>query len=157
MTITQHAIRLAATALLLSAASTLQAQSVVAGKWIAEFELGMRNVDGEITSMGTGKARMELQLKGDSVFGTWVTLEPAPPAGTASRALRGVFANGVLRLESDPVERRVMMNDTEQRIRMLTRYEVKIEGDAMTGTSQNVAPGGEVDAPHRPFKATREK
>ena len=153
----RHPIRLAAFAALFASAGSVQAQSPVAGKWIAEFELGMRNVNGEVTSSGTGKARVSLQLKGDSVFGTWEAIEPAAPAGAVARPLKGVYAGGVLTLETEPSERRIMMNDTEQRIRMITRYEVKIDGDAMTGTAQQVAPGGEITPPARPFKAVREK
>ena len=147
----------AVTAAMLALASTVHAQAPVAGNWIAEFELGMRNENGVITSMGTGKARVALTLKGDSVFGTWQNLEPAETANAPARALKGVLANGVLKLESDVEERRVRRNDEETSLKMITRYEVKLEGDVMTGTSQNVALGGEFSPPARPFKATREK
>ena len=155
-----HTIRLAITALLLTTAGSLEAQAPVAGKWIADFELGMRNENGVVTATGIGKARVLLQLKGDSVFGTWETIEPAPPAGMAARPLKGVFANGTLTLQTEPSERRINLNGEERRINMFTRYEVKVEGDAMTGTAQQVALGGEMAEmapPPRPFKAVREK
>ncbi len=151
-----HTFALAA-ALSLTAAS-LSAQPAVAGKWAADFELGMRNIDGVVSSMGTGKARLTLEPKGDSVFGTWLVLEPAPTNGPASRALKGVFANGVLTLETDPIERRLRVNDEEKIVHMRTRYELKLEGDALVGITRYIALAGEMDGPPaRPFKATREK
>ena len=152
-----HTIRLAVTALLLTTAASLDAQAPVAGKWIADFELGMRNENGTVTSTGTGKARVSLQLKGDSVFGTWETIEPASPAGAVTRPLKGVFANGTLKLETEPSERRIMLNGEEKRITMFTRYEVKVDGDAMTGTAQQIGLSGDMAPPPRPFKAVREK
>jgi hypothetical protein len=152
-----------ATALALALATpSLQpvgAQSVaaVAGKWTAEFELGMRNENGVVSSTGSGKARITLDVQGDSVIGTWVTLEPANMAAAPARPLRGVFANGVLRLQTEPTERRIMLNDNAMNLKMITRYELKLDGDTLTGTTQQVALGGEVDPPARPFKALREK
>ncbi len=152
-----RAFRCVATTALLLAGTTLGAQSPVSGKWAADFELGMRNVDGVVTSTGTGHARLTLEAKGDSVFGTWLILDPAPPAGApSSRALKGVFANGVLKLETEPSERRIVMNDEEKRLKMITRYELKLEGDALVGTQRQVALGGEIEPPARPFKANRE-
>lgn len=153
-----HSVRVAAAVALFAAATSLQAQSPVAGKWAADFELGMRNVNGEMTSMGTGHARITLELKGDSVVGTWQVLDPAPANGApATRPLKGVFANGMLKLETEPAVRRVVLNDEEKQIRMVTRYELKLDGDVLAGTAQQVALGGEIEPPSRPFKATREK
>lgn len=139
---------------------SLGAQSPVAGTWIAEFELGMRNEGGVVTSMGTGKARVALQARGDSVFGTWLVVEPAGPAANAQpRALKGVFTNGVLKLESDPSERRLRMDDEERIVKMVTRYEAKLEGNALVGTSLNVpmTDTGMEPPPARPFKAIRQQ
>jgi len=149
--------RLALVAAMLSTSTALHAQNTAAGKWIAEFEVGMRNVNGEVSSTGTGRARMTLELRGDSVFGTWEVLDPAPPAGAATRPLKGTIANGVLKLETEVAERRIMMNETEQRIKMVTRYELTIQGDSISGTVRQVALGGEIEPPSRPFKAVREK
>lgn len=150
-----HTLALAA---LLLAAAPLSAQPAVAGKWAADFELGMRNIDGVVTSTGTGRARLTLEPKGDSVFGTWLVLEPAPTNGPASRALKGTFANGVLTLETEPIDRRLRINDEEKIVQMRTRYELKLEGDALVGTTRYVSSSADMDGPPpRPFKATREK
>ena len=145
-------------AVLFAPVPSLGAQNPAAGTWIAEFELGMRNEGGVITSMGTGKARVALEARGDSVFGTWLVVEPAPRgANAAPRALRGVFANGVLKLESEPSERRLRVNDEDRVVRMLTRYEAKLEGHSLTGTSQNgPVDGGLETPPARPFKALKQ-
>lgn len=58
------------------AAAPLFAQSAVAGKWAAEYALGMRNIEGVVLSMGTDRARITLEVKGDSVFGTWLLFDP---------------------------------------------------------------------------------
>lgn len=145
------------TACLTASPAALSAQAPVAGKWIADFDLGMRNVDGVITSTGTGKARVTLTPKGDSVFGTWQIIEPAERASTPARALKGVYANGTLKLETDPTENRVRLNDEERTLRMITRYEIKVDGDNMSGTSQPVDLTGSIEPPSRPFKAVREK
>lgn len=141
---------------LLLAAAPLSAQSAVAGKWATEFELGLRNIDGVVSSMGTGRARITLEVKGDSVFGTWLVLDPAPTNGPASRALKGVFANGTLTLETDLIDRRLIVNDEEKIVQMRTRYELKLEGESLVGTIRNVSSSGGMEPPPRPFKATRE-
>ena len=153
------AIAAALAAAVLAPLPSLGAQSPVAGTWVAEFELGMRNENGVVTTMGTGKARVALAVRGDSVFGTWLVVEPAGPAANAQpRALRGVFANGVLKLESEPSERRLRVNDEERVVKMLTRYEAKLEGNVLNGTSQNVATtdSGMEPPPARPFKAVKQ-
>lgn len=154
----RHTALISIAACLTSAPVALLAQApAVAGKWIADFELGMRNDNGVITSMGTGKARVTLTAKGDSVFGSWQIIEPAERASMPARALKGVYANGSLTLETEPTESRVRLNDEERTLKMITRYAIKVEGDSMSGTSQPVDLSGSIEPPTRPFKAVREK
>jgi hypothetical protein len=157
ISLARHVLVATVSAALLSFPAALHSQATAEGKWIADFDLGMRNVDGVVSSTGTGKARVTLTLKGDSAFATWQTIEPAPPASTPPRALKGTYTNGVLKLETEASERRVRINDEDRVMRMLTRYEIRIEGDVMTGTVQPIDLGGQIEPPTRPFKAVREK
>lgn len=143
--------------------ASLSVQPSVAGRWVAEFELGVRNDNGVITSTGNGKARIALTTKGDSVFGTWTFLEPAESAAQPARALKGTYTKGTLLLDTEPRSQRIRINEQESMLRTITRYELElVAGDTLAGTQRIVAIGDQsLDAslvpPPRPFRATRDR
>lgn len=147
---------LCAAALALAAAPPASAQGTVAGTWIAEFPIGLRVINGVESSDATGRARITLRLKGDSVLGTWQDITGGNrPART--RSLRGVLANGRARVETDPPDTRVLFDGTtEQRVQMRTVYDVAAHGDTLEGTEESIAADHSSVGRSRPFHAKRE-
>jgi hypothetical protein len=131
------------------------AQGSVAGTWLTEFPLRLRNINGVVSSDGTGHARISLTIKGDSVIGTWQVTDGdvAPPA----RMLRGTLSNGKARVESEPSEATLRGPDGEQKVLMKTVYEFTAKGDALDGTQTVEAVDGSHTGPARPFSAKRDK
>jgi len=68
-----------------------------------------------------------------------------------------VFAHGTLTLETDPIDRRLMVNGEAKIVQMRTRYELKLEGESLVGTTRYVSSSGGTEPPARPFKAVRDK
>jgi hypothetical protein len=109
-------------------ASTPEASAqTAAGKWKAEFPTRISNVNGQVTADETGTALMTIELKGDSVFGTWLA-ESGRDAGTP-RTLRGTFLNGKLTVASDPVERTVTRNNGGADQQVTLKISMVLEGD----------------------------
>lgn len=152
-----RALALAALALALPNGASAQRPSPVAGTWIAEFVRGVRIANGQEEAVEKGKARVTLEQHGDSVTGTWVTIDPLPAGGPKPRALRGTIANGTVRLVSDPFEATMNQNGAESKVKITTTYEFTVAGDAVTGTMRSTSADGAVTMDPRPFNAAREK
>lgn len=147
---------LLAVALSIGFASPVAAQSL-SGKWITEFDRGMRNNDGQVSSTGEkAKARLTLAQKGDSVVGTWELVSPLPPNGAPpARQLRGTIAGDKVTLVSDGLVT-VNRNGERSTLKMTTTYVFAARADALEGTMQ-MKLEEEGDQPARPFAAWREK
>ena len=132
------------------------AQASVAGKWVTEFDIGIRNENGVETSMGKRQATITLTLKGDSVSGTWqaAAVEGSTPAPVS---LKGTIAGGKVKLQSDPVEHTVRMNDDEQQVKIVSYYTFELHGDLLSGTTRNSSVDGSFNGPDREFSAKRSK
>ena len=152
----KHASRLALAALLTILARPVLAQSTIAGTWIADFEHHLRNENGEVSSE-KGKARILFEVRGDSVFGTWTVLSPAPAPGLTPRHLRGTFGGGRVRVVADPIDALVNVNGSVTAVSMITTYEFTVNGDSLTGTAEIKAVDGSLPGMSRPFSAAREK
>jgi hypothetical protein len=149
-------IVLCAATLALAVARPAAAQTNIAGNWITEFPLRLRVINGVESSEGTGRARLTLRLKGDSVLGTWLDITPGGAQPARTRALRGTVANGQVRVETDPPDERVLFDGTtEQRVQMRTVFEFTLHGDALEGTEESIAADHSSVAHSRPFRAKR--
>lgn len=147
---------LAAT-LVLAVARTATAQDNVAGRWITDFPLRLRVINGVESSEGTGHARLTLRLKGDSVLGTWQDITAGAAQPPRSKTLRGTVVNGRVRVETDPPDERVLRDaEGERQVMMRTLYDVAARGDSLVGTEQSIAADHSSVAYSRPFSATRE-
>ncbi len=133
------------------------AQSTPAGTWNTEFDIGIRNQNGVETSMGKRAATMTLTLKGDSVYGSWQVAPDSSGPAPAPIKLSGIRAGTKVTLRAEPVERTVRMNDDEQRVKMVTSYNLEFRGDALDGTSKVSALDGSFESNDRPFSAKRAK
>ena len=133
-------------------------QATISGSWRTEFDVGIRVVNGVESSESKGHARISLQLKADSVLGTWQTLDPAGAAMGEPRPMRGIATPGGARIET-VIPRDVVLRtpDGEQRIPSRIFYVLTLRGDSLVGTEQWVALDHSTRGPTRPFTATRER
>jgi hypothetical protein len=101
--------------------------------------------------------RIVFEVRGDSVFGTWTVLTPAPGPRAKPLRLRGAFGNGRVRVSGEPVDAVINENGNESHVSMVTTYDFSVSGDTLTGTAEIKAVGGAMPAMSRPFSAAREK
>ena len=137
----------------LAVAEPVQGQDGVAGTWVTEFP--RRVVNGEGSDFA--KARLTLEVKGDSVFGTYQVFEPAADPAPPARRLKGTNVNGTLTLEGEPMEARVRMGGGDDSpVMMRQTYVLKVANGELTGTIEAASTDGTINARPRPFTAKRE-
>lgn len=142
---------LAAVALVVAA--PLSAQSIN-GTWFTEFERAIRNENGEVSAGEKTKAKITLEQKGDSLFGTWELLPAAGAPTPPARPLRGVVKDGKGRLLSE-FEAVRNINGEESRVKLSVIYDFTVAAGKLEGTTTTKTP--DMDMPPRPFSAWREK
>ena len=140
-------------AIALVASAPLSAQSLN-GTWFTEFERQIRNQDGQVTAGEKTKAKITLQQKGDSVFGTFEIVPPAGQPTPPARPLRGSVKGDKGTIISE-FEARRNINGEEETVKLVTTYDFTISADKLEGTSKTKSP--DLDIPPRPFSAWREK
>ena len=133
-------------------------QATISGTWRTEFAVGIRVVNGVESSETKGHARITLELKADSVLGTWQNLDTSGAAQGEARPLLGIATPGGARIET-VVPREVVLRtpDGEQRIPSRIFYVLTLRGDSLVGTERWVALDNSAQGPTRPFTATRER
>lgn len=142
---------LAAVALL--AAAPLTAQDIN-GTWFTEFERSVRNENGAVSGGEKSRAKITLQQKGDSLFGTFELVPPAGQPTPPARPLRGSMKGGKGTLVSE-FEGRRNINGEESVVKITVVYDFSIATDKLEGTSTTKS--SDMDMPPRPFSAWREK
>jgi hypothetical protein len=145
-----------ASAVLLVLPIGANAQSAVSGSWNVEFPRRVENDGSGERVTEYGHALLVLEIKGDSVIGTWKSLDPGPNAAV-SRRLAGTSSGGKLRLVSEPFEAVMRSPDGESRVKLVGTYDLEIQGDALTGTQQMSPQDGGQQGPSLPVKGTRSK
>ena len=133
----------------------LSAQVTIAGTWFTEFDAQVRIVNGSASTV-KGHARIELQVSGDSIHGTWQNLNATGAADGPARALAGTLTTSGARfqaLKPSEVVRRTM--DTETHTQVVMNYDVGVHGDSLIGTEQWVAVDHSSQGETRRFTATR--
>ncbi|HEY3933804.1 MAG TPA: hypothetical protein VGL65_04235 [Gemmatimonadales bacterium] len=141
----------------LAGAGPAAAQVSIAGRWTTDYPTAIRNENGEETVVTTRRAVFDLALKGDSVTGTWtLAADSGGPAATPLAVHGARHGTGYL-LQTDPVDRHISVNGDESTLRMATRYQVEVHGDALAGSSTLFAVDGSMEMPDRAFAATRVK
>jgi len=133
----------------------LSAQGPVAGTWFTEFDAQVRIVNGSASTV-KGRARIELQVSGDSIHGTWQNLNATGAADGPARPLGGTLTASGAHFEAltpSEVVRRVM--DDETHTQVIMSYDVAVHGDSLVGTVQWVALDHSSKGETRQFTATR--
>lgn len=138
-----------------SFAIPLSAQAAVAGIWFTEFDAQVQIVNGSASTV-KGHARIELQVSGDSIHGTWRNLNATGAADGPARPLGGTLTSSGAHFEAlapSVVVRRMMDNETHTQVVMT--YDVAVHGDSLVGTEQWVAVDHSSQGETRRFTATR--
>lgn len=133
----------------------LSAQAAAAGTWVTEFDAQVRIVNGA-ESVVKGHARIELQVNGDSIHGTWQNLNATGAADGPARPLGGTLTTSGAHFEAlkpSEVVERTMGNETHTQVVM--SYDVAVHGDSLVGTVQWVAVDHSSKGETRQFTATR--
>ena len=117
---------------LLATAMSVQAQTRnVAGKYKVEFDSQIRMGPGGVQAGGRSPAMLVLEVRGDSVFGTWQVVNDAnPPA----RKLAGRMRGDTVVIVSEPSERTINVNGESVTMKMADEFKLTIKADAIVGT-----------------------
>ena len=117
---------------LLATAMSVQAQTrSIAGKYKVEFDSQIRMGPEGMQVGGRSPALLVLEIKGDSVFGTWQVINDAnPPA----RKLAGKMRGDTVVIVSEPSERTVNRNGESVTMKMADEFKLTIKADAIVGT-----------------------
>ena len=127
---TMHARALALAALAtLGATLNAEAQSGFAGKWA--FDIPVRVENGEVTE--TAPAVLTIELKGDSVHGTWTVRRPNGEMGDPVPA-RGKVTAGTAKFLVGPIIGRINENGEVREIKMTSEWTATLEKGELMAT-----------------------
>ena len=133
----------------------LSAQAAAAGTWVTEFDAEVRIVNGA-ESVVKGHARIELQVNGDSIHGTWQNLNATGAPDGPPRLLAGTLTSAGAHIEAlKPSEIVTRVMESETHTQAMMNYTVAVHGDSLVGTEQWVAVDHSSQGPARRFTATR--
>jgi hypothetical protein len=147
--------------LLVSAAlflpATLHAQDI-AGKWTAEYPRSVRNVNGVASGDDKGTAILVIEVKGDSIFGTWHAQNPPNPS--TPRAFRGTYSNGKVVFTGEPVTATIRRagggGEGDSSLQMVTYYEGILKDGVIEGTFRGESTDQTVTTPSMKWTAKRQ-
>ena len=140
-----------AVVLSLSVSTEPMAQQV-AGTWAVTYDSDIRQDGEKITVNKRAKAKLTLEQKGDSVFGTF---RPDDGPDTTPRPLTGTLKGKTLTLTSGIVRRSVHINGTPTMVSMRIDWIGVVETTAIRGTM--LIQMGDRPAPPRRWEAVAEK
>jgi hypothetical protein len=103
-----------------------------------------------------GHARIDVQVTGDSIHGTWQNLDTAGAAQGPVKTLAGTITADSAHFESvkpSEIVRREM--DSETHTQVIMHYDVAVDGDSLVGTERWVALDHSSQGQPRRFTATR--
>jgi len=118
------------------------AAQTVAGKWTVKYPSRVQNSNGEVTA-DTAVALLTIEVKGDSIFGTWQSQNA--PVPVLPRPISGTYKDGTLQFTGGIVEARIRRDGSdEQSLQMRTFYEAKLTGDQIVGTMYSESVDGTI-------------
>jgi hypothetical protein len=129
----------------------------ISGKWTAEYPRMVRNVNGVASGEENVTAVLTIEVKGDSIFGTWHAQNTPNPS--TPRAFRGTYSNGKIAFTGEPVPvtiRRAGGGDgSESPLQMITYYEGTLKDGVIEGTFRGESTDGAVSTPSMKWSAKR--
>jgi hypothetical protein len=141
---------------ILLAPEAASAQQQVAGTYTWEVPTRIRNDGGAVSSSANAVVKLVLDVRGDSVFGTYTM---TPPAGSdapppQAREVRGTVSGNKVQF-SMAMQGRVNMNGEERAINSTTSYVITIDGDVINGTIDVHSTDLPMTVPTRTFTGRR--
>ena len=122
----------------------------VSGSWTIDYPVRISNENGMQRVDSTALVTLTLAQEGESVHATW-QLEGAPTA----RTLHGTVRDGVVTF-SDTTSAMIRRDDAPPMdIRMVSFFELRVDGDRLVGTQSARSVDGSVSASPRSIIATR--
>ncbi len=122
----------------------------VSGAWTIEYPVRISNENGVERVDSTATVLLTLAQAGESVEATWQMQGAA-----RTRTLRGSMRDGVLSL-SDTVDATVTRDGgIPTDIRMVSQFELRLDGDRLVGTQSATSDDGSVRASPRSITAAR--
>lgn len=123
----------------------------LAGKWSIEYERGRQVMNDEVTVI-TGKATLEITQRGDSLIATLTPVDAGPVqrlAGTGSGSSATFKSTNTVHIDDD--------DGNVQTVAVTITWELKADGDNLSGTLTREAPGRRLPGGAAPVKGTRAK
>lgn len=117
-------------AILSTAAAPLSAQASIAGTWTAVVPDAVKNEDGVQSVISTTTATLVLEMRGDSVVGTFKRLK-----SPVARAIAGTVSGATVVLHAN-TQARMILNGEEQTLALITTYRFTLDGYTLRGTSE---------------------
>jgi hypothetical protein len=138
------------------ATPTLAAQThPLAGRWEMDYERGHRSEDGVLTSI-RGKATLTLELRGDSLVGTFEpAAQPDMPKPATQRFAAKPTARGAVFVVRSEIK--LNMNGEIETREAVTTWTLEATGDTLEGTTLRTFTGMEMAVEPVPVKGTRVK
>lgn len=122
----------------------------VSGTWTIDYPVRISNHGGVEQVDSTATVTLTLAQEGETVHATW-QMEGAP----RTRTLHGTVRNGLLAM-SDTVDATIQRDGSVPTdVRMVSRFELRLDGDQLVGTQSAESIDGAVRAMPRPIAATR--
>ena len=152
----KFATLLLAAALFVPAAADAQD---LAGKWTASYPQRVRMTNGVAEGQDLGTAILELEIKGDSIFGTWHAQNTPMPS--TPRTIAGTIKDGKLSFVAEPMEARIRRSfngggdGEETPIKMVTYYEGTLKDGVIEGTYYSKTTDSSIETPPVKWTAKR--
>lgn len=122
----------------------------LSGTWTLDYPVRISHEGGVERVDSTAAVTLTLAQTGESVQATW-QVEGAPSA----RTLHGTVREGLLTM-SDTMDAMIRRNDgPPMDIRMVSLFELRLDGDRLVGTQSAESVDGSVRAAPRPISAAR--
>jgi hypothetical protein len=129
----------------------------VAGKWIAEYPRAVRNVNGVASGEEQAVAILTIEVKGDSIVGTWHAQNTPNPS--APRAFRGTYSGGKIVFAGEPVTATIRRaggsSEGNSSLQMVTFYEGTLKDGLIEGTFRSESTDQAVTTPAMKWTAKR--
>ena len=129
----------------------------VSGTWTTEVPVRVANHGGNEVVEQTATATITLSQRGDLVEGTYQLAPDADRPNPPARTLHGTARDGQVVLTDTMTAQVRRGGELPMEVQMVTTYELRMEGDQLTGTLSSRSTDGAISSQPRPFTATRSR
>lgn len=123
----------------------------LAGRWTGEYDAGITHRGDAVVVTERARMILDLQVRHDSVFGTWM-LADAPP-GARPQQLTGIVRGNVVQFTTGTREVPVTVDGKKEMRKIRTDWTGQLNGNTLTGSM--LIWMGDDAPPRRSWSATR--